>query len=106
MNNYLVKFRELAWESPRPGVRHKFQNVGDRCLRLAEFTEEFIELDWCSREHIGYVIEGQVMVRFEKQNVLLRKGDVLHIPAGHDHRHKAIVAKGEKAVLLFFEDVR
>lgn len=106
MNDYLIKFRDIPWQSPSPGVRHKFYNVGSKCIRLAEFTENFIELDWCSREHIGYVLEGQVMVRFESQNLLLRAGDAIHIPAGYEHRHKAIVAKGDKAVLIFFEDAR
>ncbi|MHC4707131.1 MAG: hypothetical protein ACYS8I_08610, partial [Planctomycetota bacterium] len=38
---------------------------GGRKLRLVEFSKEFVEPDWCSRGHIGYVLEGQMEVNFD-----------------------------------------
>jgi len=45
MEKYKVDFRTMPWETPAVGVRFKAHEQGDRKLRLAEFTKEFVEAD-------------------------------------------------------------
>jgi hypothetical protein len=84
-----VGFESMPWESPAPGVRFKaYEHRGQR-LRLAEFTKEFVEADWCVKGHLGYVLEGVILVDFHGKDVVFVAGDGLFIPAGSEHGHKA-----------------
>lgn len=73
-------------------------------MRLVEFTDQFMETDWCLRGHFGYVLEGRLFVHFEKEILEFKEGDGMHIPAGFPHKHKAMVRKGERAKLILFEE--
>ena len=104
MDKCKVDFESLTWQSPTSGVRFKaYQNEGQR-LRLVEFTEEFIEPDWCTKRHIGYVLEGQIEIDFSGDIVRFKAGDGLFIPAGEANKHKANVVT-ETAKLVLVEDV-
>jgi len=46
-----------------PGARSKFFQQEDKQIRLVEFTDEFVEPDWCEKGHIGYVLEGTLAKR-------------------------------------------
>ncbi len=84
-----VDFESMPWQSPAPGVRSKaWEHNGSR-LRLAEFTKEFVEADWCVKGHVGYVLEGVIEVDFHTKQEVLVAGDGLFIPPGHEHGHKA-----------------
>ncbi|MHC4499416.1 MAG: cupin domain-containing protein [Planctomycetota bacterium] len=61
---------------------------GGRKLRLVEFSKEFVEPDWCSRGHIGYVLEGQMEVNFDGKVIVFGPGDGIFIPAGEKHRQE------------------
>lgn len=53
MVDYLVDFKTIEWESPKPGVRQKtFSRDGQR-IRLVEFSDTFMETEWCVKGHIG-----------------------------------------------------
>ena len=54
-----------------------------------EFTKEFVEADWCTRGHAGYVLEGVIAVDFHGEDVVFLAGDGLFIPPGNEHGHKA-----------------
>lgn len=43
MQNCLIDFENVKWESPSPGVRYKVFISGNQRLRLVEFSEEFEE---------------------------------------------------------------
>ncbi len=104
MERYNVDFGSMSWEQPAPGVRIKAHEQNGRRLRLAEFSKDFIEPDWCTRGHIGYVLEGEMEVDFHGQVVSFRAGDGLFIAPGYEHRHKARVLTGSVKVVLV-EDV-
>lgn len=87
--SHRIEFESLPWESPAPGVRCKKCQRQDRRLRLVEFTKEFIEADWCTRGHAGYVLEGAIAVDFHGEDVVFLAGDGLCIPPGVEHGHKA-----------------
>lgn len=99
MENYVIDFESLPWVEPAPGVRFKVFVQGQKKIRIVEFTEEFVEPDWCLNGHIGYVIEGEMEVEFEGAVRKYKAGDGLFIPKGdkHKHRHYSTV----KATTLF-----
>jgi hypothetical protein len=100
MEPYRVDFASLPWEQPADGVRFKAYEQGGRRLRLAEFTRDFVEPDWCTKGHIGYVLEGQMEVSFHGRVVTFHSGDGLFIPPGSDHGHKARVLTDFVRVIL------
>jgi glyoxylate utilization-related uncharacterized protein len=101
MKQCKIDFDSIPWENPAVGVRFKAYQQGGKKLRLAEFGREFIEPDWCTKGHIGYVLEGQMDIDFDGKVVAFGPGDGIFIPAGKEHRHKAkILTKSAKVVLV------
>ena len=104
MEQCKVDFESMAWETPAAGVKFKAYEQGGRKLRLVEFSKEFVEPDWCTKGHIGYVLAGQMEVDFDGQKVVFGSGDGIFIPAGEEHRHKGKVLTDVLKVVLV-EDV-
>ena len=105
MGNYLVDFSNMSWESVFRGQRQKAYVEANRRIRLIELTDEYSEEDWCKKEHLGYVIEGRITIIFNGKSVILNKGDGIFIPKGEGNRHKGKIAKGEKALIIFVEEL-
>ena len=95
-----VDFASLDWLTPLPGARFKVFQRGDRKLRLVEFTRGFIEPDWCTKGHIGYVLQGEMDVDFAGDVVRFSAGDGLFIPEGQENRHKATVITDTVRLIL------
>jgi hypothetical protein len=55
------------------------------------------EADWCETGHSIFILGGRIRYRFDSHVVEAGPGDMLHIPAGPEHRHKPSVL-GEEAV--------
>ena len=104
MESYRVDFDAVAWQSPAEGVRFKAYEQAGRRLRLAEFGKGFIEPDWCTKGHIGYVLEGRFEIDFDGKTVSFGPGDGVFIPPGEEHKHKATVLS-DVARLILVEDV-
>jgi len=100
MEQYRVAFESIPWQQSAPGARCKAYDHDGRRLRLAEFTREFVETDWCTRGHIGYVLSGEMEIDFHGRIVTFRPGDGLFIPAGSEHGHKARVLTESVTVVL------
>ena len=93
----------MQWESPADGVRFKAYEQGGRKLRLVEFSKEFVEPDWCAKGHIGYILEGQIVIDFNRDKKLFGPGEGIFIPAGEKHKHKG-QALTDKVKAIFVED--
>jgi hypothetical protein len=106
MREYLINFQSMNWENPSSGVRYKVFIRDNQRIRLVEFSEEFAEKDWCTKGHVGYVIDGSVSIDFDGKLVNFKSGDGLFIPEGEANKNKGRVAKGEKALVILFEKVR
>jgi hypothetical protein len=122
MTGYKVDWEQLPWEHPADGVRHKIYREGGRRLRLVEFGKGFVETDWCTRGHIGYVLEGELELEFRdpctaglqacppnrgapgpQTRVRFSAGDGVFIPAGQEHGHKATVLSDVVRLVLVEE---
>jgi mannose-6-phosphate isomerase-like protein (cupin superfamily) len=100
--NYKISFDSLPWESPLKGLRHKVMTQGRRQLRLVEYNRE-MSPHWCEKGHIGYVLEGQMEITFEKGVFVFNPGDGVFIPPGRDHRHMGR-ALSDVVRVIFVED--
>jgi Cupin domain len=63
-------------------------------LRYQERAPDPIEApdsDWCETGHSIFILSGRIRYRFDGHSVEAGPGDMLHIPAGPDHRHKPSV---------------
>jgi hypothetical protein len=101
---YKVLFDELEWQSPIHGARFKAFRSGIKQLRLVEFTSEFVEPDWCEKEHIGFVMHGELEIDFHGRLVRYPEGSGVFIPSGSASGHKG--RSITPATLLFLvEDI-
>lgn len=76
-----INFNAIPWQSTLSGARSKtFQQDGKQ-LRIVEFTDEFVESDWCINGHVGYVLEGTLEIDFNGRLVIYPKGSGIFIPA-------------------------
>jgi ethanolamine utilization protein EutQ (cupin superfamily) len=104
MEQCKIDFESIPWEIPAEGVRFKAYKQNGKQVRLVEFTDKFIENDWCKKGHIVYILEGQLEVNFNGNKVVFNTGDGLFIPAGEKNKH--IGRTLTKVVkMLFVEDV-
>ena len=104
MEPYKIDFESIPWESTTPGLRFRAYREGGKQVRLAEFTREFVEPDWCQKAHIGYVLEGMLEINFAGRLVLFQPGDAFFVAGGEESKHKAR-ALTEITRLLLVEDV-
>lgn len=102
MHTYRVDFHLLPWEEPIPGVRHQFLDQKGKRLRLVEYTRE-MKPHWCTRGHVGIILEGRFEIRFADSVGVFNPGDGVFIPSGEEHRHMA-VALTERVRALFVEE--
>jgi quercetin dioxygenase-like cupin family protein len=100
MEQYKIDFESMSWEIPADGVRFKSYQQEGRKLRLVEFTKEFVEPDWCTKGHIGYVLEGKMEIDFDGRKSVFSPSDGIFIPAGEEHKHKGKVLTDVVKVIL------
>ena len=105
MNDKLIRFDNIDWESPQEGVRQKVYVGNGKKLRLLVFRESFIEKEWCLKGHVGYVIEGEMKINFDGNIQSYRKGDGIWIDEGERSKHKVIIEKGKQIMLILFESI-
>jgi quercetin dioxygenase-like cupin family protein len=62
-----------------------------------------MEPHWCEKGHIGYVLQGQFEIRYDREINVYNQGDGVFIPAGKEHRHMGKVLSDVVRV-IFVED--
>ena len=105
MSGSLVLFENIPWETPQQGVFQKVYTKGNQRLRLLRFSDAFVERDWCTNGHIGYVLEGEMQLDFDGKLQSYKKGDGLWINEGADAKHKVVMEKGKTVELILFEKI-
>ena len=101
--NHKIIFDNIEWTNAGTGVRYKAFTHGSQRLRLVEFSEGFVEPDWCIHGHAGIVLEGSFTLDFNGILERYCEGDVIFIPCGKADKHKAVLGKDERVTLLLFE---
>jgi hypothetical protein len=104
MDQNLVLFDSLEWNSLGHGSRFKLFQSGTKQLRLLEFTSDFVDPSWCEKGHIGYVVRGELEIDFQGNVVRYPEGSGIVISSGSSSGHKARPVT--PTVLLFLvEDI-
>lgn len=67
-------------------------------VKLAKFKGEFVWHKHEDEDELFYVLEGSFTMEFRDRTVVLKKGEMLVVPRGVEHRP---VAKEEVSVMLF-----
>jgi hypothetical protein len=104
MDQSRIVFDRLEWESPMPGMKVKRFEQGDRCLRLVEFREDFHEPDFCTKKHMGYVLEGSCAIHFaDGRSIRVQQGDGLFLAGDEQSRHEVKVDPGQRVLMLLVD---
>ncbi len=101
MTDFVIDFNMIPWETPVTGLRMKYKIIDNRKIRLAEFSKDFVENDWCLKGHIGYVLEGSIEVNIDGKPQLFKTKEGIFIPKGLRHKH---IRTLETALLFLVED--
>jgi quercetin dioxygenase-like cupin family protein len=104
MERYRVDFGTLAWKGGAPGLRFQSHQEDGRQMRVVLMEKKFLEGEWCTKGHWGYVLEGEIEINFSGLMVTFRQGDGIVIPPGDEHKHMPR-ALTDRAKLLLFEEV-
>ncbi len=104
-NKYLIRFKEQEWNDSGVGVRSKEYVSGSQRVRLVEFSNGFIEPDWCINGHVGYVLEGSCSIDFNGTILQFTEGDGVLIPEGKENKHKAVLGPAERVLFVLFENL-
>jgi quercetin dioxygenase-like cupin family protein len=80
----------LLQVSDRLKVREAMSPFGI-ALRYQERAPGGPEGDWCETGHSIFILSGRIRYQFDGHTVEAGPGDMLHIPAGPEHRHKPSV---------------
>ncbi len=104
MEQYKIDFESKPWDRAAVGAKFKASERNGRKLRLVEFTREFAEPVWCTKGHIGYILEGQLEINFDGKIVVFGPGNGLFIPPGEKHKHIGR-ALTDSVKIILVEDV-
>jgi len=104
MEQYKIDFESMPWESSTAGVKFKAYEHNSRKLRLVELTRELVEPDWCTKGHIGYVLEGKLEVSLDGKVIVFGPGDGMFISPGEKHKHKGRVLT-DVVKIIMAEDI-
>lgn len=85
---------QLTQASPTLKLREAITGFGV-ALRYQERSPGGVEGDWCETGHSVFVLSGRIRYRFDDHVAEAGPGDMLHIPAGKEHRHKPSVVGDE-----------
>ena len=102
MSSTLVDFEQLPWQNPSPGVRYKVLVRSGRQIRLVEFGKEFVESDWCNKQHIGYILQGQLEIVYPNGSGTYVAGNGVFILGNEREKHRAKALS--QTTLILVED--
>ncbi|RBQ23339.1 hypothetical protein ALNOE001_08980 [Candidatus Methanobinarius endosymbioticus] len=87
----IIEFDKISWDESTKGARIKSFINGNQQVRMVEYSEDFVEKDWCQEGHVEHVIEGNFSINYNGKLEQYKKGDVIFIPKGEKNKHKAIL---------------
>jgi quercetin dioxygenase-like cupin family protein len=101
---YVFRASEAALTQASPTLKVKEAHMLDgMALRYQERSPGGSAGPWCETGHSAYIIAGRLRYEFPDHSVEVGPGDMVHIPAGHDHRHRPSVV-GDETVKYFITE--
>ncbi|MFT6581904.1 MAG: cupin domain-containing protein [Alphaproteobacteria bacterium] len=61
------------------------------------------DASWCETGHSAFILSGRLHYEFPDHDVEIGPGDMVHIPAGYDHRHRP-TAMGDEPVKYYITE--
>jgi quercetin dioxygenase-like cupin family protein len=104
MTGHQVDFAALSWNgwSSEALARVKDAEAEGYEVRLFEMGPGFVEPQWCSRGHIGYVVSGQYVMDLDGQTLYMQVGQGFVLPPGTRHRSRNT---GSMPAIVFLVDL-
>jgi hypothetical protein len=104
-----IPFETVIWNSV-PKTEHKgevgmaywqtIQLDGLR-IRVVEYSPGYIADHWCTKGHIIYCIEGEMVSELKDGSKnILRKGMSYHVTDDNDNPHRSITSNGCKLFII------
>ena len=103
MNNNKIIFKNLPWTTLTTGAQQKECTQANMKMRLIQFTDTFVEPDWCTKGHLGYVVKGEMGINFNGKIIRYQQGNGLSILTGEERKHKVVIEPGKSVELIVFE---
>jgi mannose-6-phosphate isomerase-like protein (cupin superfamily) len=97
-----IRFNEIPWDTSNKGVTQKVFSENNITIRLVRFNDEFIEKNWCTINHVGYILKGKLRLEFTDRIETYKKGDALILKLGKEH--KINMLKGMNVEMILFEE--
>ena len=103
MDDYLINFKDISWQTEAQGFEQKIYCDGKYKMRLIRLNDSFVEKEWCHKDHIGYILKGEMKLDFDGEVIRYKEGSSLWIGEGENSKHKVIMESGKSVELIVFE---
>ncbi len=99
-----IDFASLAWDgwNSETLARVKQAEAEGYEARLFEMGPGFVEPQWCTRGHIGFVVSGQYITELDGGLLHMRAGQGFVLPPGTRHRSRNT---GAMPAIVFLVDL-
>ena len=89
--SHRIQFDAIPWSDFQPGARSKTWTSRGKQVRILELTKDFIEQEWCEKNHILYVLAGELELTFSQGDTeRFTEGDLAVINSGDKHKPRAL----------------
>ena len=104
MTGQQIDFASLAWDgwNSETLARVKEGEAEGFEMRLFEMGPSFVEPQWCTRGHIGYVVSGQYITELDGESLHMHAGQGFVLPPGTRHRSRNT---GSLPAIVFLVDL-
>jgi hypothetical protein len=86
-----------------PGIMGKEARMPDGMIVRYQERAAGLASDWCESGHTAYIVAGRIRYELPEGAIEAGPGDMVHIPAGPEHRHRPSVI-GKDTVKYFITE--
>ncbi|MFK7757981.1 MAG: hypothetical protein AB8B53_13710 [Flavobacteriales bacterium] len=104
MTNYKIEFENIDWERLSKGAKQKQFQTDKINMRLLRLEDDFNEIEWCKNGHVGYVLNGEMVLDFTGKEEHYKSGDAFIIKSGESNKHKAKIRRGKFVELILVDE--
>jgi quercetin dioxygenase-like cupin family protein len=99
-----IDFGSLAWDGWNSETLARLKQGGAEGyeVRLFEMGPGFVEPQWCTRGHVGYVVSGQFVTELDGEPLQMHAGQGFVLSPGTRHRSRNT---GSLPAIVFLVDL-